>query len=50
MELLACENLSFTYPGCDAPTLRNISFTVGRSEFVVLCGKSGCGKSTLLCR
>ena len=48
MELLACENLSFTYPGCDAPTLRNISFTVGRSEFVVLCGKSGCGKSTLL--
>ena len=48
MEVLTCENLSFTYPGCDAPALRNISFTVGRSEFVVLCGKSGCGKSTLL--
>lgn len=48
MELITCENLSFTYPGCDEPTLRDINFSVGRSEFVVLCGKSGCGKSTLL--
>ena len=48
MELISCENLSFTYPGCDEPALRELSFAVGRSEFVLLCGKSGCGKSTLL--
>ena len=28
--------------------LKNISFSVGRGEFVSVMGKSGCGKSTLL--
>ena len=48
MELITCKNVSFTYPGCDEPVLKNVSFSIERSEFVVLCGKSGCGKSTLL--
>jgi len=48
MELIKCKDLNFTYPGCDTPALRDINFSIGRSEFVVLCGKSGCGKSTLL--
>jgi len=48
MELITCKHLNFTYPGCEKPALRDISFSIGRSEFVVLCGKSGCGKSTLL--
>ena len=48
MEMISCEDLTFTYPGCDEPALRELSFSVGRSEFVLLCGKSGCGKSTLL--
>lgn len=48
MELITCKHLNFTYPGCEVPALRDISFSVERSEFVVLCGKSGCGKSTLL--
>ncbi len=48
MELINCENLTFTYLGCDEPTLRELNFSVGRSEFVLLCGRSGCGKSTLL--
>lgn len=30
------------------PVLNDISFTVGRGEFVSVMGKSGCGKSTLL--
>ncbi|MCU7552377.1 ABC transporter ATP-binding protein [Chitinophagaceae bacterium LB-8] len=30
------------------PVLSDISFTVGRGEFVSVMGKSGCGKSTLL--
>lgn len=48
MELIKCKDLSFTYPGCEDPALRDINFSIERSEFVVLCGKSGCGKSTLL--
>ncbi len=48
MELITCEQVSFAYPGCDWQALKNVSFTIPRGEFVLLCGKSGCGKSTLL--
>ncbi len=41
-------NLSFTYPGRDEKTLKNISFAINNGEFVVIAGKSGSGKSTLL--
>ena len=40
--------LSFTYEGCDAPALSDISFTVEAGGFLTVCGASGCGKSTLL--
>ena len=48
VELLVCQDVNFTYPGCEEPALREVNFTIQKSEFVVLCGKSGCGKSTLL--
>lgn len=48
MEVISFEDVSFTYPGSDLPTLKQISFGIQASEFVLLCGKSGCGKSTLL--
>ena len=48
MATIQVRNLSFTYPLADDPALKNVTFTVSQSEFVVLCGKSGCGKSTLL--
>lgn len=48
MEKIKIENLTFSYPQSAAPSLKNISLTAGRGEFVVICGKSGCGKSTLL--
>ena len=48
MEILHIENLSFSYPNTDKKALDNVTFSVNKGEFIVLCGKSGCGKSTLL--
>ncbi|MCL5971907.1 MAG: ATP-binding cassette domain-containing protein [Firmicutes bacterium] len=40
-------HLSVTYPGQDAPALRNIDFSLSEGEAVLVIGPSGCGKSTL---
>ncbi len=48
MEQIICENLSFSYPTSESEVLKNISFSVKKGEFIVLCGRSGCGKTTLL--
>jgi len=48
MEILTVENLNFTYPLCQKPAIQNISFSIQKGEFIVLCGATGCGKSTLL--
>lgn len=48
MEVIACRDVNFAYPGCDQQALTDIDFAIERTEFVLLCGKSGCGKSTLL--
>lgn len=48
MQTVQVENLSFWYPGTDAPALRDVSFTLPASSFTLLCGDSGCGKTTLL--
>ena len=48
MAIIEVKQLNFTYPTSENPALRNVSFDVEKSEFLVICGKSGCGKSTLL--
>ncbi len=48
MESYSFKNVDFTYPEGDKKALCNLSFTIEKGEFVILCGPSGCGKSTLL--
>ncbi len=48
MEILAVRDLTFTYPQCSSPAVKNVSFELQRGELAVLCGATGSGKSTLL--
>lgn len=42
------ENLSFTYPDSDKPTLKNINLTINEGEKIAIVGVNGAGKTTLI--
>ena len=43
------QDLSFSYPTAKGKkSLDSVSLSIGRGEYIVLCGKSGSGKTTLL--
>lgn len=44
---VAFRNVTFTYPGREAPALRNISLNIPAGKTVALVGRSGSGKSTI---
>ncbi len=48
MECYKIENLTFRYLAGTQNALSDVSISIRRGEFIVLCGKSGCGKTTLL--
>lgn len=52
-EGIAFQDVTFTYPGADAPTLRNITIRLRPGSTVAFVGDNGAGKTTLvklLCR
>lgn len=48
MPVMNIKQFSFTYPGVDYPSLRDITLPIEKNKITALIGPSGCGKSTLL--
>ncbi len=44
---VAFRDVSFTYPGAGAVTLKNVSFEVAAGETIAIVGQTGSGKSTI---
>lgn len=48
MEICSIENVTFSFPDDQVPTLTSLNLSINEGEFVVLFGESGSGKTTLL--
>lgn len=45
--MIEIKNLTFSYPGAEQPTLKNVSLEIEKGDFIAVVGNNGCGKSTL---
>ena len=45
---LACEHVTFTFPGAEHPALTNVSWSLSRGDRLAFVGESGSGKTTML--
>lgn len=49
MAIIELNQVSYTYPGRKQESIKNLSLTIEKGEFILITGPSGCGKTTL-CR
>jgi len=49
LAIIETTDLTYTYPGATKPSIKKVSITINKGNFVILTGPSGCGKTTL-CR
>lgn len=47
-DVIELKHITYRYPGADAPTLRDVSITIGKGKAIGLVGPSGAGKTTLV--
>lgn len=45
--IISIQDLTFTYPGADKPTLDHLNLEIEKGDFLAIVGNNGCGKSTL---
>lgn len=46
MNVIEIEHLTYSYPGAEKPTLKDITVTIEKGDFLAIVGNNGCGKST----
>ena len=46
-KIIRIEDLTYTYPGTQQPTLSHVSLEIEKGDFLAVVGNNGCGKSTL---
>ncbi len=42
------DNVSFTYPGSEKPSIKNITFTINPGDSIAFVGENGSGKTTII--
>lgn len=45
---ISCNDLTFSYPGSEVPTLNHVSFTLPQGKKLGIIGHTGCGKTTIM--
>ena len=46
MNVIEIDHLTYSYPGAEQPTLKDITVTIEKGDFLAIVGNNGCGKST----